>query len=63
MSDQQVVQLLLKPGYSTAAGIGAHAGRGVGLDVVSEVSRQLGAQMRVLTRARRFTEFSVRFAA
>lgn len=42
-----LIQLLLRGGVSTARGITPLAGRGIGLDVVSDAARVLGGEVRV----------------
>ena len=37
LSDEQALQLILEPGFSTAGKITQSAGRGVGMDVVTEI--------------------------
>ncbi|RON07430.1 hybrid sensor histidine kinase/response regulator [Pseudomonas brassicacearum] len=45
MSDREVLQFILQPGFSTAEKITQISGRGVGMDVVHEEVRQLGGSM------------------
>ncbi|WP_404485659.1 Hpt domain-containing protein [Pseudomonas sp. HT11] len=45
MSDRDVLQFILQPGFSTAEKITQISGRGVGMDVVHEEVRQLGGSM------------------
>lgn len=59
MSPAQVLAQIFRPGLSTAAQAGEHAGRGVGLDIVSDEVRRLGARLRVSTRPGRGTTFRV----
>lgn len=42
MSDQQIMQYIFKPGFSTAAQITAVSGRGVGMDVVKTNIEKIG---------------------
>jgi chemosensory pili system protein ChpA (sensor histidine kinase/response regulator) len=44
MSDREVLQFILQPGFSTAEKITQISGRGVGMDVVHEEVRQLAAR-------------------
>ncbi|MBI5276066.1 MAG: type IV pili methyl-accepting chemotaxis transducer N-terminal domain-containing protein [Burkholderiales bacterium] len=60
--DRQVVAHIFKPGFSTAAVVGMHAGRGVGLDVVQANVQKLGARITLSSTPGQFTEFRVRFA-
>jgi chemotaxis protein histidine kinase CheA len=61
--DRQVASHIFKPGFSTAAGVGLHAGRGVGLDVVQENVRKLGARLLLASTPGEYTEFKVKFPA
>jgi two-component system chemotaxis sensor kinase CheA len=61
--DRQVVAHIFKPGFSTAAGVDMHAGRGVGLDVVQANVRKLGARMVLGSTPGEYTEFRIKFAA
>ena len=45
ISDYEVMQFILEPGFSTAEKITQISGRGVGMDVVAEEVKQLGGSM------------------
>lgn len=62
MSASQVVAQVFKPGFSTADKADEHAGRGVGLDIVANEVRRLGARLLVSSRAQQGTEFRVKLA-
>lgn len=47
ISDRDVLQFILQPGFSTAEKITQISGRGVGMDVVHEEVRQLGGGMTI----------------
>ncbi|WP_347909567.1 Hpt domain-containing protein [Pseudomonas grandcourensis] len=47
ISDHDVLQFILQPGFSTAEKITQISGRGVGMDVVHEEVRQLGGTMSI----------------
>ncbi|WP_242207795.1 MULTISPECIES: Hpt domain-containing protein [unclassified Pseudomonas] len=47
ISDRDVLQFILQPGFSTAEKITQISGRGVGMDVVHEEVRQLGGTMSI----------------
>ncbi|WP_160104867.1 Hpt domain-containing protein [Pseudomonas izuensis] len=47
ISDHDVLQFILQPGFSTAEKITQISGRGVGMDVVHEEVRQLGGSMSI----------------
>ena len=63
MNDQQVVATLFQAGISTADRVTEHAGRGVGLNLVSELATGIGAQLRIASTAGAFTEFTVSMKA
>ncbi len=45
LSDEEALQLILEPGFSTASNITQHAGRGVGMDVVVTEIKKLGGAL------------------
>ncbi|MDH5739921.1 MAG: response regulator, partial [Nitrospira sp.] len=47
MSDEETLQLIFLPGFSTAEKVGEQAGRGVGLDVVKRVIEEMNGQIEV----------------
>ena len=47
MTDQQVLQLIFRPGFSTAAEVTAVSGRGVGMDVVKTNVEKIGGTVEV----------------
>ena len=59
LSDEQALQLILEPGFSTAGKVTQSAGRGVGMDVVATEIKKLGGSLYTETcggrRARKFT--------
>jgi two-component system chemotaxis sensor kinase CheA len=54
-----LVELLLKGGLSTAAGVNQLAGRGIGLDVVREAAARLGGEIEVETEAGKGTRVAL----
>jgi two-component system chemotaxis sensor kinase CheA len=62
MSTSQIVAQIFKPGFSTADKTDEHAGRGVGLDIVANEVRHLGARLLVSSRAQLGTTFRVKLA-
>jgi chemotaxis protein histidine kinase CheA len=56
----QIVTQIFRPGFSTAATATEHGGRGVGLDVVVALVRDLGARLLVSSRRGEGTELRVR---
>ncbi|MBC5767178.1 ATP-binding protein [Ramlibacter albus] len=61
--DRQIVSHIFKPGFSTAATVSMHAGRGVGLDVVNANVQKLGGRIVLASTPGEFTEFKVRIPA
>ncbi len=59
-SDEEIVQFILIPGFSTAEKVTHLSGRGVGMDVVHSEVKQLGGTMSVDTAAGVGTTFVIR---
>ena len=55
MSDDDVVDLIFAPGFSTAAEVTDLSGRGVGMDVVRTAVERLGGRVAVSSRPERGT--------
>ena len=60
ITDEQAVELILQPGFSTASELTQAAGRGVGMDVVDNEIKKLGGSMRIETRTGEGTRFLIR---
>jgi chemosensory pili system protein ChpA (sensor histidine kinase/response regulator) len=60
ITDEQAVELILQPGFSTASELTQAAGRGVGMDVVDNEIKKLGGSMRIETRTGDGTRFLIR---
>jgi chemosensory pili system protein ChpA (sensor histidine kinase/response regulator) len=60
ITDEQAVELILQPGFSTAGELTHTAGRGVGMDVVDNEVKKLGGSMRIETRTGEGTRFLIR---
>ncbi len=60
LSDEDAMQLILEPGFSTAGAITQQAGRGVGMDVVATEIKRLGGALHMETKAGEGTVFTVR---
>jgi two-component system chemotaxis sensor kinase CheA len=54
-----VYKLIFQPGFSTASEVSEHAGRGVGLDAVSNWVRENGGNIAVSTVSGQYTRFKV----
>jgi two-component system, chemotaxis family, sensor histidine kinase and response regulator WspE len=59
MSDDEVLEFLFLPGFSTAEQITEISGRGVGLDVVQALAREVGGAVRIFTGPGRGTTFTL----
>jgi chemosensory pili system protein ChpA (sensor histidine kinase/response regulator) len=60
ITDEQAVELILRPGFSTASELTQAAGRGVGMDVVDNEVKKLGGSMRIETTLGQGTRFLIR---
>ena len=49
LTDQEIAELILEPGFTTADAITQISGRGVGLDIVNTEIRQLGGSIQIST--------------
>ena len=59
-SDEEIMSLILKPGFSTAGKVTQAAGRGVGMDVVANEVKKLGGSLRISSVTGQGTNFTVR---
>lgn len=60
MTDQEVIELLFRPSFSTVAEVTDLSGRGVGLDVVKSKIAALGGHVEVQTEVGKGSKFIVR---
>ena len=60
LSDHEVLQFILETGFSTAAKVTQVAGRGVGMDVVSNEVKQLGGSLQIDSDYGKGTTFTIR---
>ena len=60
LSDQQVLEYIWKPGFSTAGKVTNVSGRGVGMDVVQDRIRQLNGRIELESVPGRGTHFTMR---
>ncbi len=60
LSDDQLLRVLARPGFSTAAAVTAVSGRGVGVDVVMTRLRALGGSIEIRTELGKGTAFTLR---
>ena len=59
LTDQQVLQFVLRSGFSTADQLTQAAGRGVGMDAVASEISKLGGTLQIETEAGRGTTFAI----
>jgi len=60
LADDDVMQLVLEPGFSTAGNVTQHSGRGVGMDVVADSVKKLGGALHMETKEGEGTSFTIR---
>jgi chemosensory pili system protein ChpA (sensor histidine kinase/response regulator) len=60
ISDDDIMQLVLTPGFSTADAVTQSAGRGVGMDVVANEVKQLGGSLQISSVIGQGTNFTIR---
>ena len=60
LSDDQLLRVLARPGFSTAASVTSVSGRGVGIDVAMTKIRALGGSIEIRTEAGKGTSFVLR---
>jgi two-component system, chemotaxis family, sensor histidine kinase and response regulator WspE len=60
LSESEVLDFLFLPGFSTSDGVTEVSGRGVGLDVVLSMVRQVGGHIRILTEPGKGASFILR---
>ena len=60
LTDEQALQLILEPGFSTANRLTQQAGRGVGMDVVDTEVKKLGGGLFIESTAGRGARFTIR---
>jgi len=60
LTDEEALQLILEPGFSTATVVTQHAGRGVGMDVVVNEIKKLGGALFTESQAGQGVKFTIR---
>ncbi len=60
MTDDEVIQYIFAPGFSTKKDVSAISGRGVGMDVVKTNIAKLGGTIEIKTEAGKGTKFSIK---
>jgi chemosensory pili system protein ChpA (sensor histidine kinase/response regulator) len=60
VGDDEIMQLILMPGFSTAHNVTQSAGRGIGMDVVANEVKQLGGSLQISSVTGQGTNFTIR---
>jgi len=60
LSDENIMQFILEPGFSTATEVTQISGRGVGMDVVTSQVKQLGGVLEIASEQGKGTSFYIR---
>ncbi len=60
LTENEVMQFILQPGFSTAEVVTQISGRGVGMDVVSSEIKQMGGSVEIRSNPNIGTEFEIR---
>jgi chemosensory pili system protein ChpA (sensor histidine kinase/response regulator) len=60
VTDDEIMSLILTPGFTTAGTVTQSAGRGVGMDVVANEVKKLGGSLRISSVTGQGTNFTVR---
>src|SRR5690554_9321 len=60
LSEREILQFIVQPGFSTAQNVTQISGRGVGMDVVASEIKQLGGSLDIESQVGRGTVFTVR---
>jgi len=60
VTDEEIMQLILTPGFSTASTVTQSAGRGVGMDVVANEVKQLGGSLQISSVTGQGSNFMIR---
>ncbi|NNC56117.1 MAG: response regulator, partial [Woeseiaceae bacterium] len=60
VTDEEIMNLILTPGFTTAGAITQAAGRGVGMDVVATEVKKLGGSLQIASVTGQGTNFTVR---
>ncbi len=60
LTDEEISQFVLAPGFTTAKSVTQISGRGVGMDVVHSEVKQLGGSIQIASRPGKGTRFIVR---
>ena len=61
-TEQQILSFIFKPGFSTAKEENMFGGRGVGLDLVAQLNKELSGKISLSTKVNQGTSFSIEFS-
>lgn len=61
LSSKDLLNVMFQSGVSTASSQDEDAGRGVGMDIVKQLSHDMGAKMNVSSSAKQFTQIHISF--
>jgi len=61
LSNEDVYELLFLPGFSTASAVSNVSGRGVGMDAIRAIARDLGGDAKITSRPGRGSRVTIRF--
>ncbi|SSY80437.1 ATP-binding protein [Alysiella crassa] len=61
LSSKDLLNVMFQSGISTASAQDEDAGRGVGMDIVKQLSHDMGAKMNVSSSAKQFTQIHISF--
>jgi two-component system chemotaxis sensor kinase CheA len=59
LSDEELLRLIFRPGFSTAGEVSEVSGRGVGLDAVEKTVYELGGEIQVVSQKGKGTRFEI----
>ncbi|MFY9571630.1 MAG: ATP-binding protein [Blastocatellia bacterium] len=59
LTEEEILRLILRPGFSTADQVSAVSGRGVGLDAVERNIHELGGEVRIASEKGKWTRFEL----
>lgn len=59
LTDNEIIQLIFAPGFSTRDQVTEISGRGVGMDIVSQAIQQIGGKIAIVSRPGHGTRFQV----
>jgi|GEM_PF-1179420 len=60
VSDQEIIEFILKPGFSTADKVSQISGRGVGMDVVNSEIRLMGGHLQISSKPSLGSSFEIK---